>query len=747
MAETKYSWPTRDEARLLGGHIERIDGVVKSTGVAKYTYDINLKNQLIARALGSPHSHCKVLKFDATEALKVPGVVHVHQLRAPRENEAGEMVIPEIHWQGDVIAVVAAETEGAASEGLSKLKVEYEVLDSFTEDFDEQAAEKAGRARRGASKIELVNEPGDDEDEEEFEEQELKRLFDESAYVVSGEYGIDAITHCCLETHGATLEWQGDKLMVHLSTQNVSKSGDGFASALEIPNEQVEIHCDFIGGGFGSKFNAGVWSIAAAKIAKETGRPVKLMLDRDLELKTAGQRPSGFVRATLGANKEGVVQVWDSHQWGTSGYSATLRGGVSPTVMPYLFEPPNYRRTSVGISTNNGPMLPWRAPNHPQACAMTLTVLDDLAKAMGADSFDIFQKNLSLIASDQSADVYADQMQIAEELMDWKAKWHPHGQGDRRGSIVEGLGMSLHKWPGVANQSSCQLKIHPDGSVESFCGTQDLGTGTRTVCAMLVAETLGLEIDQVTANIGSSKFPQSGPSGGSTTIGAVSESHRRASQDALAKLLVLVAEELETDADGLIARDGKVYHRDDPSKSLTWKQACRLLGVDVLEVTSNYNRGESSPLTDDGVGGVQMAHVEVDLDTGVVKMKKIVAVQDMGLIVNRKTAESQVQGALTMSIAFSLYEQRINDPANGAFLNAELRDYKLPRLGDMGELVVSLYEPDHQRDRGVIGLGEPPVISGGAAISNAVCNATGVRVPILPLTPKRVLEAIQKARV
>jgi xanthine dehydrogenase YagR molybdenum-binding subunit len=140
-----------------------------------------------------------------------------------------------------------------------------------------------------------------------------------------------------------------------------------------------------------------------------------------------------------------------------------------------------------------------------------------------------------------------------------------------------------------------------------------------------------------------------------------------------------------------------------------------------------------------------MAHVAVDLDTGVVKIQKFVAVQDMGLIINRKTAESQIYGALIMEIAYALFEQRINDANTGAFLNSEMDNYRLPRLGDIGELVVHLHEPESQRARGVIGLGEPPVISGGAAIANAVCNATGVRVPVLPLTPKRVLDALRTA--
>ena len=338
-------------------------------------------------------------------------------------------------------------------------------------------------------------------------------------------------------------------------------------------------------------------------------------------------------------------------------------------------------------------------------------------------------------------------MTRAAELIDWDANWHLHGKGPRKGAVVEGLGIGLHEWGGGANSSTCQLKVHPDGGVESYCGTQDLGTGTRTVCAMVIAETFGLPIEAVKVNIGHSTYPFSGASGGSTTVGAVSESHRRAAQDALAKLFELAADKLGVAADTLVAADGRIFAQEDASKSLSWKEACRLLGIRPLELTASYDRGSPSPLSSSGVGGVQMAHVAVDTETGVVKMRKLVAVQDMGLVINPQLAESQVYGAMIMEIAYALFEQRINDPSSGGFVNAELGDYRLPRLGDIGELVVDIYEPDDERERGVIGLGEPPVISGGAAISNAICNATGVRVPVLPATPKRVLEAIQKAKV
>ncbi len=731
MAE--YSWPSREDATVIGKSHIRLDGETKAVGTAKYTYDVNLPKMLVARALGSPHGHCKIVSIDTVAARKTPGVVDIRVLR-----KVGD----ELNWSGELIAIVAAETEGAAAEGVKNIKLKLEELDVFTDDEDLKGAEKAGRTVKGGGKAITQNEPNDDEDEDEFIDAEIERLLKASKHTVEGYYGIDTITHCCLEPHGATLEWKGEKLDVHLSTQNVSGTDDGLAKSLDIKTDDVDVQCHYIGGGFGSKFAADYWTVAAAEIAKKTGRPVKLMLSRDQELKIAGSRPSGYINVRLGANEQGVVQVWDSNHWGSAGWS-TRGGGVSHSVVPYVLVPENFRRLQTNIKTNTSRARAWRAPNHPQACAMTQTALDDLAAVMGADSYDIFMRNLKN-ANNEKADVYAAEMKIGAGLIDWKTKWHAHGKGKANGSIVTGLGMALHTWGGTANSSNCLLKIYPDGGVETFCGTQDLGTGTRTVCAMVLAETFGLTIKQMKINIGSSKYPASGASGGSTTVGSVCESHRRAGQDATEKIFALVAGKLGVDAGTLEARDGRIHVKGDKSKGLSWKESCSLLGLKPLEVNSSYTRGTKSPLSSERVGGVQMAEVAVDKETGVIKIRKFVAVQDMGLVVNPQAAESQITGAITMGIASALYEQRICDPKTGDFVNAELSDYKLPRLADVGDLVVLMYEPESERQRGVIGLGEPPVVSPGAAISNAVCNALGVRVPVLPMTPQRVLAAIKK---
>ncbi len=727
----EYTWPERGKTSVLGGSHDKIDGPAKCTGAAKYSYDINPDKMLLARILGCPHAHCKIKSIDTSAAAKVKGIVAAREIK-----KAGD----EIQWQGDGIAVVVGTTEGAVAEGLAAIKAEYDVLEAFVNEEDLKAAEAAKRTTKGPGKVQLKREPEDDSDKD-FENKELDRLFKEAAAVVEGYYGVRAITHMCLEPHGSTCDWKDGKLVAHLSTQNVSDTAGQFGAPLGITADDVTVHCDYIGGGFGSKFAADSWGILAAKLSKELGRPVKLMLDRDQELKSAGCRPSGFAEVKIGADSEGVITVWDSHHWTTGGAAA---GTLSQDVMPYVIVPPNFRRRTTNVKTNTGPTRAWRAPNHPQGCALSQTAVDDIASKLKMDSYEVFMKNL-VNAPKERAALYAEEMKIAARLMDWKAKWHLHGKGPAKGSVVTGLGMAIHTWQGGGHPSSCMVKIHPDGGLEANLGSQDLGTGTRTVIATVVAETFGLPIKDVKVNIGSSKLPASGPSGGSTTVGGVSESTRRTSLDALEQLKALVATKLKVEADSLVAKDGRIRDKNDPAKGLSWKEACSLVGMNALEVKGRGAPGPNSKLSSSGVGGVQMAEVAVDRDTGVVKMKKFVAVQDMGLVVNRKTAISQIYGAMIMGIAFSLFEERIMDPKTGAFLNAEIADYKLPRLGDTGELVVEIYEPDSERARGVIGLGEPPVISPGAAISNAVCNALGVRVPVLPLTPKQVLDTL-KAR-
>jgi xanthine dehydrogenase YagR molybdenum-binding subunit len=781
MAE--YKWPPPEQRTLIGKRVSRVDGPVKVTGRAKYTYDYNPQGLLYGKILRSPYAHAKIVSIDTSIAEKMPGVKSVQIIQKPGK---------EIFWAGDEVVGVAAITEQQAEDAMRSIKVEYQRLPHNVSDAEppKGAGESAGPLSSDDIDDALSNQVPDaqligqlqkygvnfkvDDDYltglkgdgapdavlqalktapyhseeghkprspyQKMAEQvngEPDQAFASAEVVSEGLYGAPVITHCCLETHGSASEWpSADKLFVHISTQNVSGiAGQMAGEPLNIPAGNIRVHQDHIGGGFGSKFAPDRWGITAAQLSKQAGgKPVKLMLERDSELMVAGARPSAYARVKVAAKKDGTLVAWQSDSWGTGGPG----GGGSPPI-PYVFEIPNQHKQHTAVRTNTGPARAWRAPNHPQACVITMAALDDLAAKLNMDPLEFFQKNLELTGP--RANIYRDEFPIAAELMGWKQKWHP--RGDRSaGHIKRGVGLSLHTWGGRGHASDCDMTIHPDGSVEVKLGTQDLGTGTRTAILMVAADSLGIPMTSVNLSIGDTLYPPSGGSGGSTTIGGVSSSTRRASLLALDGLFAKVAPALNAQPNELEAVGGTVRVKSDHSRSLPWRQACSKLGALPLTVRGK-NPGPGN-LSNSGVGGVQMADVSVDTETGIVKINKMVAVQDCGLVVNVKTAESQCLGALIMGITYALYEEKVMDSTTGRMLNANMEFYRLAGIRDIGELVVHMMTDRTNDARGVIGLGEPPVISPGAAISNAVANAIGVRVPFLPLTPDRVLAALDQ---
>jgi len=409
--------------------------------------------------------------------------------------------------------------------------------------------------------------------------------------------------------------------------------------------------------------------------------------------------------------------------------------------LPYVYiNIPNQRKNHTAVSINAGGARAWRAPNHQQACYLSHSALDDLAAKLNMDPLDLFAKNVDFTPR---GDVYRLQLKKGAELMDWKNKWHPRGEGGS-GPIKRGLGLAISTWGGAGHASQCRASIHPDGSVVVELGSQDLGTGTRTCINIVAAETLGLPLTAIKVVIGDNSLPPSGPSGGSTTIGGVSSSTRKAAVNALDKLFDAVAPSLGVPNEQLEAVDGKIQVKGNSAKSLTWKAACAKLGAKTISEMGVNDPKNPGGLMSGGVGGVQMAEVSVDTETGIVKMVKAVAVQDVGTLINHKTAESQILGGCIMSICSALMEERVMDQQTGRVLNPDMEFNKLAGIGDIGEIVVHInIEPEFDK-RGVIGLGEPAAIALATAIGNAVANAIGVRVSNLPLTADRVLAALER---
>lgn len=780
-----YAWPDAQHRTLIGTRVTRVDSPAKVSGQAKYTYDVHRPEMLYGKVLRSPYPHAKVLSIDTSAAEKMPGVKAVHIVQGPGSN---------IHWAGDEIVAVAAVDETTAEDAIRAINVKYQQLPHLVSDGEppKGSAQEQGPlsmddisdmldnqmpARQMVGDIQkygITDKPSEDTlkglKEDGATDDVLAALrtatvhaeaankvpsnyqkaagqtigdpdkaFSEADVVSEGLYGIPVITHCCLESHGSISEWTDpDHLFTHISTQNLSGIPGQMAEPLKMPATNIRVHQDHVGGGFGSKFSPDRWGIFTAEVSKKAGgKPVRIMLERDAELKVAGARPSAYARVKVSAKKDGTVTAWQSNSWGTGGPGG---GGMPP--IPYVFSIPNQRQEHTAIRNNIGPARAWRAPNHPQAAVLTMCALDDLAAKLNIDPVEFFGKNLNLTKARENT--YREELAVASDLMNWKQKWHARPQTSPDGR-VRGVGVSFHTWGGRGHASDCDLTIHPDGSVELKMGSQDLGTGTRTCILMVAADTLGVPMDSIQLLIGDTTYPPSGGSGGSTTIGGVSSSTRRAAVDAREALFSKVAPALNVQPDQLECVNGKVSVKGDTSRSLGWKEACSKLGAMPLTVRGkNPDRSKPPDLTNSGVGGVQMAEVEVDSDTGIVKVKKMVAVQDCGLVIDLKTAESQCYGALIMGISYSLFEEKVMDPTTGLMLNADMQFYRLAGFSDIPELVVHMMTGKGYDERGVIGLGEPPVISPGAAISNAVANAIGVRVPFLPLTPDRVLAALEQ---
>jgi xanthine dehydrogenase YagR molybdenum-binding subunit len=710
-----HSWPPPAERVLIGTSIKRIDGPDKVQGKAKYTYDIIRPGMLYGRILGSPHARARVKSVDLSAAQKIPGVRAAIVVADPADPAKAA-----INYPGEEVAAVAATTEEIAEDAIRAITVQYDVLTPLA--TVEQAMSADAPVAFPNGNVSKVNTQQDGD---------IDAGFKAAAQVVEGLYSTQVQTHTSLETHGGICEWDGDKLTAWISTQGVNASREGLAGALGIPQGNVRVVTDYMGGGFGSKLSGDVQVAVAARLAKAANAPVKIMCDRKAEHLVTGNRPSAFAKVRAGADAQGKFVAFDAETWGTGGAG---QGANFP--LPYqVYVWPNRRRQHRDVYINAGPQRAFRAPGHPQSCFITEVVVDELADRLRMDPLELRLRNLPDDAPNQQWRKY---FPIGAEKIGW-SKRHPTGDGTP-GSIKRGMGCAANRWNGGgARQTRANCEIMPDGGVTTKIATQDIGTGTRTLVAMITAETMGLPLDVVHAAIGDTNYPYAPGSGGSVTVGSISPAVRVACENARDALFAKIAPTLGVEPAALVAKDGRIQSKTDASKSVAWKDACKALGTQPVQADGAFDPALASV----GTSGVQFADVEVDIETGVTHVRKIVCVQDCGMIVDKLTAESQCYGGIIMGTGFALFEDRILDRRTANMVNPNMEWYLVPGVSDVPEIDVTLVD---QPDRGVVGLGEPPVISTAAAIANAVANAIGVRIRKLPITPDTVLAALEQER-
>ena len=482
-----------------------------------------------------------------------------------------------------------------------------------------------------------------------------------------------------------------------------------------------------MGGGFGSKFGPGVEGIAAAKLARKADAPVKLMLTRKDEHLAGGNRPSMTQTVRAGATQDGRFIAYDLNGYGTGGI-----GRGAGFTGPYVYHVPNYRTEKSAIAINAGNARAMRAPGHPQGAFAMDSLMDELAEKLNMDPLEFRRLN-------GDSDARRNRIRQAEYTLGaQEIGWHRRNRipGSGTGVKKRGIGMGCGLWGGGGGKGTqARVTIHSSGAVEAVTGTQDLGTGIRTVIAIIVAEELGLRPEDITVKIGDTEpgLPSRG-SGGSQTIGSVAPVIKTAAMAAKRKLFGHIAPLVEAEPGDLRAAGGRIYTESDLRMSVPWKEATGYLGMETISEGGEWDEN----LRVGDTAGVQFADVEVDTETGVVKVIKIVAIQDCGLVVNRLTTESQINGAVIMGLGYALLEERIMDDQTGVMINPNLEDYKVPGTMEIPEIVSIAYDTD----RKITGIGEPPTIPTAAAIANAVYNAIGIRIRELPITPDKVLNAL-----
>lgn len=738
------AWEPGSKLKLVGKSIPRVDGYDKVSGTAMYTYDVELPHMAHAKTLRCPHPHARIKRIDTGKAEKLPGVLgvitHKNTAKIPWYRGSSYLFDPHLRFLGDEVACAAAESEKIAEQALQMIDVEYEVL-PFVVD-----AEKA--MKPGAPKIH-ENETGNLRrgKPDIYERGNVKKGFAEADVVVEDTFTTQVAVHNPTEVHCSVANWDGDRLTVWDSTQAVFRVRDTVAGSLGIPASKVRVIKKYMGGGFGTKLTPGKYTVMAALLAKRTGRPVKILLDRKELNLAVGNRPNSMQKLKVGAKKDGTLTAMSHYSYGACGAYSYGAGCSWP--LRTVYQCPNVKTEEYSVYINAGPGRAMRAPGHVQGTVAMDAIIDEVAEKIGMDPLEFRMKNYA--ETDQVYQVpytskrLRDAYEKGAAAIGWKRR---KPAGSDPGPIKRGIGMASQIWWGGGGPPAyATIKLNRDGSARVLAGTQDLGTGTYTYMAMAAAEVLEIPMAKITVILGDTgTCPFCNLSGGSLTTPSVSPAVRDAAEQMKAKLLSGAAAILELPEDQLRYAEGTVISKTDESKKLTITDIIRKMREQVLVTTGTRNANPRGYAIN--TFGAQFAEVEVDTETGKIKVLKVVAANDIGRVLNRKTMENQFHGGITQGVSFALMEQRIMDENTGKVLNTNMHDYKIPTIMDVPEIEVFIVSDADPliSSVGAKGCGEPAHIPTAAAIANAVYNAIGVRIKSLPITPDKIITALKKVK-
>ncbi len=737
---------------VVGRRLPRVDAYERVSGSAVYPSDVLLPDMLYGAILRCPHAHARVKKVDTAAAERLPGVRGVIHGATPGANPdwhygrtVSKLFEPHCRYAGEAVAAVAAETPQQAADALRAISVEYEVLPWVVDETKALAADSPAIGKGGNKAGEGRSERGD-----------VVAGFAAADVVLERTYHTACELHTPMELHGCVARWERDQLTLWESTQGVYAVQRDVAAVLGLPLAKIRVIGHYMGGGFGSKLKAGKYSVIAALLAKRTARPVKLFLTREETFLTAGNRPPTQMRVKAGVTRDGALTAVEFDGVGASGGYPAGGASLLDWLARDLYTCANVRTHTTDVLINAGPARPFRAPGHPQGAWALEQMLDELADAIAMDPVELRLRNIPLTSQGRDGNPPYTTTGLAQCLREgarafgWaEARQRVAEQGD--GPVRRGVGMAACEWiaGGGGPPSTILIKLFPDGTANLNMGASDIGTGTKTVMAMVVSEELGIPVDSIqieNADTGTTQFAT--PSGGSKTVPTESPAVRDAALAVKTQLLAMAAAQIGVDESELIYADRAIHHRTDAEKSL---KVTDLEGLQRRGVVVGIGyRGPNPPGKVVSPFAAQFCEVEVDTRTGEVRVLRFVAAHDSGRVMNRLTYDNQVFGGLTMGIGFALTEARVLDrTATGTMVNRNWHDYKLPTMldvpVDMTAVPIELPDPE-ANTTGAKGLGEPVTIPTAAAIANAVASATGVRMLDTVINPVTLVEPLRTAR-
>ncbi|WP_250453156.1 xanthine dehydrogenase family protein molybdopterin-binding subunit [Caballeronia sp. ATUFL_M2_KS44] len=733
---------------VIGQPLDRTDGVLKVTGQARYSGDNSESKLAHAVLVTSTVAKARIASIDTSRAQAMPGVLlvmtHQNAMRLPNGGVPDAqppavrkltlLQTNEVRYSNEPVAVVVADTLEHAQGAARFVDIRYEAT-TPNADF--------ARARASAYQPEkmmgraITTQRGD---VEAGLRQGPTRL--DAVYTTPNEH------HNPMEPHATLARWDGPKLTLYDATQGVSGAKSAVAKFFGIPDDNVRVICPFVGGGFGCKGSAWSHVVLAAMASKQTGRPVKLVLERPQMFGMVGNRPFTEQRVQVSARADGTMTGMRHDVISTtSTFEDWTESSAILTRM--LYAVPNQSTSHKLVKLDVGTPTFMRAPGETSGSFALESAMDEMAYRLGMDPLAFRIRNHANMEPQEkkpwSSKALVDCYREGAEKFGW-SKRNAAPRSMREGNTLVGWGMATATYPANRSEASAVARILPDGTAMVASGTQDLGTGTYTIMTQVAADALGFPLDYVSFALGDSSLPKAPVSGGSQSAASVSPAVQAAAKQARDQLIAMAIADRGSPVAGLPREDvtvsnGWVVSVSTPDKRDPAAAIIARNGGKPIEAIATARPGDEKKEYSFHSFGAVFTEVHVDADLGVIRVPRIVAVYDVGTLLNEKTAHSQLMGGIVWGVGSALLEKSELDARYGRYTNANLAEYHVPVNADIGLLDISFVgKPDpHINPLGARGIGEIGITGVAGALGNAIYHATGVRVRDLPITLDKVM--------